>query len=82
MNSNNNKLYACQVLEEMDNNGVDIPTYLRHDIIEYLKGKNDPTCTHMDCLEEELSDSINCAEIDNEISTDDAWNLREELLGM
>lgn len=81
MISNNDK-YISLVLQEMDENGADVPSYLRHDIEEYLKGKNDPTCTHMDCLEEELSDSINCAEVDGEISIDDAWNLREELLGM
>lgn len=78
----NNNNYISLVLLEMDENGTDIPSYLRHDIEEYLKGKSDPTCTHMDCLEEELSASINCAEVDGEISIDDAWNLREELLGM
>jgi len=74
-------MYICKTLQEMDENGVDVPTYLRHDIEEYLKGKNDPTCTHMDCLEEELADSINCAEVDGEIPIGDAWDLRKELLG-
>ena len=35
-----------------------------------------------DCLIGELNADINCAEVDGDISTEQAWYLREKYLGM
>lgn len=44
-----------------------IPKYLKHDIEEYLKYKDDPKCTVKDCLIDEIYGSINSALYSEEI---------------
>lgn len=57
-----------------------LPEYLKHDIDEYLKYKDDKTCLVIDCLRDELYDSINCAEVDHEITKEFADYLRKKYL--
>lgn len=55
-----------------------IPKYLKHDIDEYLKYKDDKTCLHIDCLLDEIYGSINAALYDNEITLNQAKYLRNK----
>lgn len=54
-----------------------IPEYLKHDIDEYLKYKNDKTCKHIDCLLDEIYGSINSALYSDEITEEQANYLRD-----
>ena len=56
---------------------VNLPKYLQKDLENYKK-KNGPE----DCLWCELYGSVNSAEQDGEISTEQAWYLREKYLNM
>lgn len=55
-----------------------MPKYLKHDIDEYMKHKDDPTCTVIDCLLDEIYGSINSAYWDDEISEEQADYLRNK----
>lgn len=55
-----------------------IPEYLKNDIEEYLKYKDDKTCTFIDCLIDEIYGSINSALYDNEITEEQANYLRDK----
>lgn len=55
-----------------------IPKYLKHDIDEYLKYKDDKTCLYIDCLLDEIYGSINAALYDNEITLNQAKYLRNK----
>lgn len=55
-----------------------IPEYLRHDIEEYLKYKNDKNCHFLDCLLDEIYGSINSALWNGEISEEQANYLRDK----
>lgn len=55
-----------------------MPKYLKHDIEEYMKYKDDPKCTVKDCLLDEIYGSINSAFWDGEISEEQAEYLREK----
>lgn len=57
-----------------------LPKYLLHDIEEYLKNKDDPTCTVIDCLLDEIYGSINSALYSGEITQEMAEYLREKYL--
>ena len=65
-----------------------LPEYLEEDIKRALPvvaaleagNKNDlPSC--WDCILDELNSSINCAEVEGQISEEQAWYLREKYLG-
>ena len=55
-----------------------IPTYLKHDIEEYLKNKDNKECKHIDCLLDEIYGSINSALYSNEITEEQANYLRDK----
>ncbi len=55
-----------------------IPKYLKHDIDEYLKYKDDKTCTVIDCLIDEIYGSINSAFYSEEITEEQAHYLRDK----
>ena len=55
-----------------------IPTYLKHDIDEYLKYKDDKTCSYIDCLLDEIYGSINSAFYSDEITEEQADYLRDK----
>ena len=54
-----------------------IPSYLKHDIDEYLKYKDDKTCHYIDCLLDEIYGSINSALYSDEITDEQANYLRD-----
>lgn len=58
---------------------LNLPTYLQHDIDMYKKGLND-NVSYLDCLWCELYNSINCAEVDDEINIEQAKYLRDKYL--
>ena len=49
-----------------------MPQYLKHDIDEFIKNKDDSKCTVIDCLLDEIYGSINSALWDGEISEEQA----------
>ncbi|HIT23087.1 MAG TPA: hypothetical protein IAD45_01550 [Candidatus Faecimonas intestinavium] len=55
-----------------------IPDYLKHDIDEYLKYKDDKDCTIIDCLLDEIYGSINSALYSEEITEEQANYLRDK----
>lgn len=55
-----------------------MPKYLKHDIEEYMKYKDDPKCMVKDCLLDEIYGSINSALWDDEISEEQAEYLRNK----
>lgn len=55
-----------------------IPEYLKHDIEEYLKHKDDKKCTYIDCLIDEIYGSINSALYSYEITDEQARYLRDK----
>lgn len=55
-----------------------MPKYLKQDIEEYMKYKDDPKCTVKDCLLDEIYGSINSAYWDGEISEEQAEYLRKK----
>lgn len=55
-----------------------IPKYLKNDIEEYLKHKDDKSCTHIDCLIDEIYSSINSALYSSEITEEQANYLRDK----
>lgn len=57
---------------------VAVPKYLRHAIDEYKKEENNPNCSHIDCLLDEIYGSINSAYWDNEIGKEQADYLRDK----
>ena len=79
----------CDVLKWHENNydftkneidlEKNLPTYLQHDIKQLLKGINDHSSL-LDCFFSELETSINCAEVDREITGKQAAYLRETYL--
>lgn len=58
---------------------LNLPTYLQHDLDMYKKGLKDKV-SYLDCLWCELYDSINCAEVDDEIHIEQAQYLRDKYL--
>ena len=57
-----------------------LPEYLKHDLVVYLKGRNEGS-QFLDCLWGELYSSINIAEIDDRaITHDQAQYLRNKYL--
>lgn len=63
-----------------------LPEYLRDDIDQYVKGqealKNGEDYLRYDCDYCALQSSINVAETEQEISSEQAWYLREKYLGL
>ncbi len=57
-----------------------LPEYLKHDIEEYLKYKDDKTCSFVDWLKNEIYGSINIALIDGIISEEFATYLRNKYI--
>ena len=66
--------------EKMEAFEKTLPYYLKHDIEEVEKNRNNPECTYFDCLLDELYGSINSAQWDNEITIEEANYLREKYL--
>lgn len=67
----------------IDNKTADIyercvPSYLKHDIEEYLKYENDESCSFIDCLLDEIYGSINSALYSGEITETQANYLRDK----
>lgn len=60
---------------------VNLPAYLQEDI-DRLVAADPKTCLSYDCLLDEVYGSINSAMVDDEISEDQAWYLREKYLGL
>lgn len=54
-----------------------LPSYLQHDVDALVKGEK-TYCTYMDCLWSELYGSINSAEVDLEITIEQAAHLRKK----
>lgn len=67
------------VSEETNYLECGLPDFLMHDITEYEKGKDG---SFWDCLYCELQASINAAEVEQMITTKQAWFLREKYLGI
>ena len=61
-----------------------LPTYLQESVeqmkIAWEKKLNDPKYLSWDCVYCELQSNINVAEIEQEITSDQAWYLREKYL--
>lgn len=55
-----------------------IPEYLKHDIEEFLKYKDDDKCLFIDCLINEIYGSINSAFYSEEITEEQADYLRDK----
>lgn len=60
---------------------VNLPTYLQEDL-DILKKSDPRTCISYDVYLDMLYSSINSAEVDDEITVEQAWYLREKYLGM
>lgn len=60
---------------------VNIPAYLQEDL-NVLKCSNPNTCISYDMYWDLLNSSVNCAEIDDEISIGQARYLRQRYLGL
>ena len=62
------------------------PSYLRHDLLELMKAEEEEKagrkCYHMDCLEDELYNSIGAACREGKISKEEAKYLHKRYLGM
>ena len=62
------------------------PSYLRHDLLELMKAEEEEKagrkCYHMDCLEDELYNSIGSAYRERKISKEEAIYLHKRYLGM
>ena len=56
---------------------INLPAYLQHDLDAMKEGK-----WPYDCLWGELYGSINCAFVEEDITEDHAWYLREKYLDM
>ncbi len=63
-----------------------LPKYLDDSLKSFIEGKkkaaSDKSYLHFDCDYCLLQANINCAETDNDISTEQAWYLREKYLGI
>ena len=57
-----------------------LPEYLQESIDGWIKGQDNPM--RWDAYFGDLQSSINCAEVGAEISSKQAWYLREKYLGM
>lgn len=57
----------------------DLPHYLQHDIDVYLKGRKENSSL-IDCMLDEIYGSINSAEVDGEITHEQAAYLRKKYL--
>lgn len=61
-----------------------LPEYLKESIekmaIAWKKKRTDPNFLRWDCAYDELQSDINVAEIEQEITTEQAWYLREKYL--
>ena len=62
------------------------PSYLKHDLLELIKEAEEEKagrkCYHMDCLENELYNSIGSAYREGKISKEEAIYLHSRYLGM
>lgn len=67
--------------KDLDMYEVNLPSYLQEDL-DVLKSANPKTCISYDMYWDLLYSSINCAEVDDEITTAQAWYLREKYLGL
>ena len=70
-----------------DNNYLELhlPEYLQTALNQFLEGKKKYEkggYFRFDCDMDFLNASINCAEVDNEISSEQAWHLRGKYLGI
>ena len=63
----------------MDTKEYGLPKYLEESIKAYVKGKD---TSIWDCLYCELQSDINVAEQEQEITSEQAWHLREKYLGL
>ena len=65
---------------------LNLPEYLSNSISIFKDGlkksESDSSYLHFDCDYCQLQANINCAESDNEISSEQAWYLREKYLGI
>ncbi len=63
-----------------------LPAYLEDSLQRFLEGKrkidSGEKYFRFDCDYCFLQSSINCAEVDNDISSEQAWYLREKYLGL
>ena len=62
-----------------------LPQYLSEALVSFVAGKKKHETggyLHFDCDYCFLQSSINCAEVDNEISSEQAWYLRSKYLGI
>lgn len=55
-----------------------IPAYLKKDIDNYLKYKDDKKCTFIDCLKDEIYGSINSAYYSEQLTREQANYLRDK----
>ena len=58
-----------------------LPTWLEKSIRTYVQGKKE-NISYLDCLYCELQADINAAEVEQEITSETAWYLREKYLGL
>ena len=62
------------------------PSYLKHDLLELIKAEEEEKagrkCYHIDCLENELYNSIGSAFREGKISKEEAIYLHKRYLGM
>ena len=63
----------------MDYKEYGLPKYLNESIQAYMQGKD---TSIWDCLYCELQSDINVAEQEQEITSEQAWYLREKYLGL
>ena len=63
-----------------------LPEYQSDSVASFVQGlkrkETDENYCRFDCDYCQLQSAINCAEVDNEISSDQAWYLREKYLGL
>ncbi len=63
----------------MSQKEIFIPDCLKQSVENYLKNEN---TTLWDCYYCELQTDINVAEVEGMITSEEAWELREEFLGL
>lgn len=63
-----------------------LPQYVEEALRKFIEGKrrldSGESYFRFDCDYCYLQSSINCAEVDNEMSSEQAWHLREKYLGL
>ena len=57
-----------------------MPEYLKHDIDEFIKNKDNSKCTVIDCLLDEIYGSINSALWDGEITEEQYRDFQREIV--